>query len=168
MASPVGPVSPRPPPVAGWYPDPAGSHSLRYSDGARWTDALSSAVPPASPTILRDDARAWALASHLSPLLALLVGLPFLGPLAVYLARKDDPFVRRHAAGSLNFNLSFSIYAVVLGIATVFLIPSVAGIFLIAACVLLAIVWLVCICIAVARAGQGRDFRYPLTIRFVT
>jgi hypothetical protein len=35
---------------AGWYPDPAGSASVRYFDGGHWTQHLSSAqfAPPAS------------------------------------------------------------------------------------------------------------------------
>lgn len=155
------------PPAAGWYPDPQGSHSLRYWDGTRWTDALSSAVPPASPTILRDDSRGWALAAHLSPLLALFVGLPFLGPLVVYLVRKNDPYVRRHAAEALNFNLSFLIYVVVLSFVFLFTLVFVVGIFLIPLFVVLGLTWIVCICVAATRAGQGGEYRYPLTIRFV-
>ncbi|MGH2942718.1 MAG: DUF4870 domain-containing protein [Solirubrobacteraceae bacterium] len=158
-----------PPPAApGWYPDPAGSASMRYWDGSRWTDALSSAVPPASPHNARDDSRSWALAAHLSALLSLVVGLPFLGPLVVYLAKQDDPFVRRHAAEALNFNLSVMLYAVVLLVVTVVLLFVVVGLALIPLFVVLAIGWLVLTCVAATRAGDGEDYRYPLTIRFVS
>jgi uncharacterized protein len=161
---------PDPPPAAapGWYPDPAGGGSMRYWDGSRWTDAVSSAVPPAGPHNARDDARAWALAAHLSALLSLVVGFPFVGPLVVYLARKDDPFVRRHAAEALNFNLSVMIYAIVLGITTFVLIFFVIGLALIPVLILLALMWVILICLAAAKAGQGEEYRYPLTIRFVS
>lgn len=141
---------------------------MRYWDGSRWTDALSSAVPPASPHNARDDSRSWALAAHLSALLSLVVGLPFLGPLVVYLAKQDDPFVRRHAAEALNFNLSVMLYAVVLLVVTVVLLFVVVGLALIPLFVVLAIGWLVLTCVAATRAGDGEDYRYPLTIRFVS
>jgi len=159
-----------PPPAAapGWYPDPGGSASHRYWDGTRWTDALSSAIPPAGPHNARDDSRTWALAAHLSALLSLVVGFPFVGPLVVYLVKKDDPFVRRHAAEALNFNLSWMLYAIVLGIATVILIFFIVGLALIPVLILLALAWLVLVCLAAVKAGQGAEYRYPLTIRFVS
>jgi len=161
---------PDPPPAAtpGWYPDPGGSSSMRYWDGTRWTDALSSAVPPAGPTNARDDSRTWALLAHLSALISLVIGFPIVGPLVVYLVKKDDPFVRRHAAEALNFNISVMIYAIVLGIATFVLIFFIIGLALIPVLILLALMWLICICLAAAKAGQGEDYRYPLTIRFVS
>jgi len=160
---------PDPPPAApGWYPDPAGGASMRYWDGSRWTDALSSAVPPASPNNARDDSRSWALAAHLSALLSLVVGFPFVGPLVVYLVKKDDPFVRRHAAEALNFNISVMIYAIVLGIATFVLIFFIIGFALIPVLILLALTWLILVCLDAAKAGQGQEYRYPLTIRFVS
>jgi uncharacterized protein len=161
--------APPPPAAAGWYPDPAGSASMRYWDGSRWTDALSSAVPPAGPHDARDDARSWALAAHLSALLSLVVGVPFLGPLVVYLVKKDDPFVRRHAAEALNFNLSIVLYAVVLLVATVVLtVLFVVGLALVPLFAALAIGWFVLTCVVAARAGEGGEYRYPLTIRFVS
>ncbi|MBW3609197.1 MAG: DUF4870 domain-containing protein [Actinobacteria bacterium] len=162
---PFGRPEPPPAAAAGWYPDPGGSGSLRYWDGSRWTDALSSAVPPAGPQNARDDSNAWALAAHLSALLSLVIGFPFVGPLVIYLVKKDDPFVRRHAAEALNFNLSVMLYAIVLGIATFVLIFFIVGLALIPVLILLALGWIICICLAAAKAGQGEDYRYPLTIR---
>lgn len=160
-----GRSDPPPAAAAGWYPDPAGSGSHRYWDGSRWTDALSSAIPPASPQNARDDSNTWALAAHLSALLSLVVGFPFIGPLVIYLAKKEDPFVRRHAAEALNFNLSVMLYAIVLGIATLVLIFFIIGLALIPVLILLALMWLVCIIFAAVKAGQGEEYRYPLTIR---
>ena len=161
---------PDPPPAAapGWYPDPAGSGSMRYWDGTRWTEATSSAVPPASRHNARDDTRTWALAAHLSALLSLVIGFPFVGPLVVYLVKKDDPFVRRHAAEALNFNLSVMLYAIVLGVLTFVLIFFIVGLALIPVLILGFVAWIVFVCLAAAKAGQGQEYRYPLTIRFVS
>jgi len=160
--------APAPPPAApGWYPDPGGSGSHRYWDGSRWTDALSSAIPPAGPHNARDDSQSYALAAHLSALLSLVVGFPFIGPLVVYLVKKDDPFVRRHAAEALNFNLSIMLYAVILGVVTVILLFLVVGLLLIPLFAVLGLVWIVCTCIAATKAGRGEEYRYPMTIRFV-
>jgi len=48
-ADPVAPplasgriFAPQPRPPAGWYPDPAGTSTQRYWDGAAWTDQVSS------------------------------------------------------------------------------------------------------------------------------
>jgi hypothetical protein len=48
----AGAIAPtRPLPVAGWYPDPAGSDELRWWSGAAWTDHLQPRAQPApAPT----------------------------------------------------------------------------------------------------------------------
>ena len=49
MNSPwAAPTPPRWPP-AGWFPDPAGTPSLRYWDGVRWTDFRAQARPAREP-----------------------------------------------------------------------------------------------------------------------
>ncbi len=165
---PFGRPDAPPPAAAGWYPDPGGSGSHRYWDGTRWTDALSSAIPPAGPQNARDDSRNFALGAHLSALLALFIGLPFIGPLVIWLIKKDDPFVRAHAAEALNFNLSVMLYGVVLVIVGLLLLIVVVGILVWLLLIPLGIAWLVLVCIAATKAGQGSTYRYPLTIRFVS
>jgi uncharacterized Tic20 family protein len=157
-----------PPAAPGWYPDPGGSGSHRYWDGTRWTDALSSAIPVAGPHVSRDDSRNFALAAHLSALLSLFVGFPFIGPLVIYLMKKDDAFVRAHAAEALNFNLSVMLYGVVLGILGLVLLIVVVGIFVWLLLIPLFFAWLVLTIVAAVKAGQGETYRYPLTIRFVS
>jgi uncharacterized Tic20 family protein len=146
----------------GWYRDPGGSGSYRYWDGTRWTDALSSAIPPAGPQNARDDARNFAVAAHLSALLSIVVSFAFVGPLVILLMKQDDSFVRGHALEALNFNLSIMLFA--LGL---LLLIAVVDVLLFALLIALAIAWLALICIAAAKAGQGETYRYPLTIRFV-
>lgn len=150
----------------GWYPDPQGGPSFRFWDGTRWTDAVSSAIPPAATAA--SDTTTWALAAHLSALASLVFGLPFMGPLIVYLVKKDNPFVRRHAAEALNFNLSVMLYGFVLGVVTFVLVFVLVGFFLIPLLIALGAAWFVFVIVAAVAASRGEEYRYPLTIHFVT
>lgn len=111
----------------------------------------SGGEPPAS---VSSEARGWAVAAQLIPLL----GLSFLGPLIIWLIkREDDAFVEEHAREALNFQISVLIYGIIMAITIigiVLLIPL--GIFVFVAAVVAAI-----------KAANGEPFRYPLTIRLI-
>src|SRR5688500_6292712 len=74
-------------------------------------------VPPQKPVLsgaLTDEDKTWGLLAHLSPFVGGLVGLPFLGPLVVYLMYKDkSEFINDQAKESLNFQLAVMIAALV-------------------------------------------------------
>ena len=158
------PPSSTPSAAPGWYPDPGGSSQQRYWDGRRWTDALQGGSVPA----VASSSTGWAALAHLSALVAIVVGFVFVGPLIVYLIKKDDPYVRRHAAEALNFNLSFTLYALIGGFITVVLMLVLVGFLLIPVLIAAAIAWLVLVIVAGVKANNGEDYRYPLTIRFVS
>jgi uncharacterized Tic20 family protein len=125
--------------------------------------AAGAPVGPATPPapLAPDAERNWAMAAHLSGFLAAYVALGFLGPLVVLLvAGNRSPYVRRHAVEALNFNLSWLIYLAVSGVLAFVLIgiPLLIG---------LGISYLVLVIMASVEASNGRDYRYPLTIRFV-
>jgi len=116
------------------------------------TDEPTSDVPEAD-----SDSRAWAVAAHLLP----WVGLGFLGPLIIWLIKRDEsPFVEEHAREALNFQISWLIYIVV----SVILIIVFIGILLVIG---FAIFGSVVMIIAAVKAANGAQYRYPLTIRFV-
>ena len=150
-------------PPPGWYADPHGT-GRRWWDGTRWTEHVQ-----AQPAIAaRADAKTWAMVAHLSALAGAVVALAFLGPLVVYLIKRDDdPFVRQQAAEALNFNLSWLIYTIVGGILLVIGIVLLVGIVLIPLAIAAGIAWLVLVIVAAVKAGKGEPYRYPLTIRFV-
>ena len=155
-----------PPTPPGWYPDPGGGPQQRYWDGAQWTDTLA---PGGTPSPAAPGSTGWAVLAHLSALVALVVGFVFVGPLIVYLLKKDDdPFVRRHAAEALNFNLSWTIYGVVGGFVLVLLIIFVVGLLLIPLAIAAGIAWFVLVILAAIKANNGEEYRYPLTIRFLS
>ena len=139
------PSFPTPPPGA--YP-PAGYGPAGYGPGT-------------APGMNRVEEQNWCVAAHLSGLLASMVGLPFLGPLVVLLvAGGRSARVRRNAVEALNVSITALIY----GVASIVLMLVLIGFVLLPAVV---IGYLVLSIVAAVAASQGRDFRYPLTLRLV-
>ena len=163
-----GVTEPTPPPTPpGWYPDPQRPGGQRWWDGSAWTDHVSGApaAPGGGPGV-SSESRNWAVAAHLSALVAMFVALAFLGPLVVYLVKRDDdPFVREHAAEALNFQISWLIWGILGGFVLVLLIIVLIGLILIPLAIAAAVAWLVLIVVAAVAAGRGEHYRYPLTLR---
>ncbi len=106
--------------------------------------------------------RNWAMAAHVGAFAAAWFALGLVAPLIVMFTKgNDSPFVRRHAVESLNFQINALIWIAV----SVILIFVLIGIFLLIA---FAIYYLIIVILAGVAASQGREFRYPLIIRFVT
>lgn len=122
--------------------------------------------PPGGPGYLQpmspQDQRTWGMVAHLAPFAGSIVGLPFVGPLIVYLIYKDrGGFVRMHSAESLNFQLTLIIGYVIAGLLCLVLIGFV----------LLPLLWIAAVVlqiVAAVAANNGREYRYPMTIRFVS
>ena len=131
--------------------------------------------------------RLWAAGAHLLALtLALLTSwvagiAGALGALVVWMIKRDhSPFAAAHAKEAVNFNLSMFLYAcgavvlafllvgatvLTLGVGIIFTGPI--GIVLMLAVAAIAIMWLVCSVIAIFKAYNGEEYRYPLTIRLL-
>jgi len=138
------------------------------------------------------DACTWAMLCHLSALVA-LVGVPLghiLGPLVIWLIKRNDhPFVDDQGKESLNFQISMSIYGIVLIIIIVAMIGSMAffwpfhggfwfhlwnpmaipfniliSILLVMGLFLLDLILVV---VATIKASSGEPYRYPFTIKFL-
>ena len=106
--------------------------------------------------------RNWATAAHLSGFVAAFFFLGFLGPLVVLVTEgRRSPFVRRHAVEALNFNLSILLWLTVSAV----LILALVGLLLVPA---VGILYLVSTVLGAMAASRGDEFRYPLTIRFVS
>jgi uncharacterized protein len=108
-----------------------------------------------------DQARDWAFAAHVGSFLLAYVGLGFVCPLIVLLAKgKASPYVRHHAVESLNFQLT------ALGAAVIALVLA----FVYVGLVLLpfvAIVDVVLVVMAGLAARRGEWYRYPVSIRVI-
>jgi uncharacterized protein len=117
---------------------------------------------PAQPPLPPDQERLWGMLAHLLSFVAAYIALGFVAPLVVLLVfGPRSAFVRANAVESLNFNLSWLLYAIVAGI---LLIIGIGVLILIA----LGIAYVVLVIIASVRANSGQLYRYPLTIRFIS
>jgi len=104
------------------------------------------------------DERTWGLIAHLSPLVAGVVGFPFLGPLIVWLVKRDEsPFVGDQAKEALNFQLAVMIAFVICGITCV-------GLLLVPVVAVAALIYSI---LAALEANKGVYYRYPYTIRLI-
>ncbi len=100
----------------------------------------------------------WAVLGHLSA----FVGLPIVVPLVIYLVKKDtSPFVRHHASEALNFHITMTIASFVAALLLIVLI----GFVLLPA---LAVFAMIVTVLAAVAAGKGEQYRYPLSIRFLS
>lgn len=150
------------------YGSASGQWAAAGADDAGWGQQPPAGYrTPLSPS----QERTWGMAAHLSALV-MFVGLPsLLGPLVVWLVKKDESaFVDDQGKESLNFNLSIFLYSVVAGILMVIIGIVTLGLGLIVLVPLVlvaAVAWLVLTIVAAVRAADGQAYRYPLTIRFV-
>lgn len=116
-------------------------------------------------TMSPEDERTWGAISHAGALVAMIFSAGFLGfvaSIAVYAIHKDrGPFVRAHAANSLNVQITMFIWIVIsfplilllgLGLLTLVAAPFVAGLLHV---------------IGAIKAYNGEWWNPPLTPRFV-
>ena len=119
---------------------------------------------PPPPPATSSDVRTWCVLCHASALLGLF--FHFLGhlggPLIVWLMKRgDSPEIDAHGKESLNFQISMLIYDAVAAILCIVLI----GIPILIALWVLNTVFVI---IASVKASEGKFYRYPITIRFIS
>lgn len=129
----------------------------------------------------QQDERSWAMLCHISVFAAMII--PFghiVGPLVVWLVKRAEyPLVEDQGRESLNYQISMTIYSVILLVVFVVgLIDMLARgvedfvpltmILSGAALLLLGIINFILIIIASVRSYRGERYRYPLTINFVS
>ena len=124
----------------------------------------SYSYAPQPQPITPDQERTWGMISHAVPLVAMVLSagtLGFVGSLVIYLIYKDKgPFVRAHAANSLNIQI----------ITAIFLIISIPLMLVLVGFVTYAIALVVAFVlhlIGAIKANNGDWWNPPLTPRFV-
>lgn len=113
--------------------------------------------------IEKKEERTMAMLCHLLAFAGFIVPLGnIIGPLVVWLIKKEESgFIDFHGKESLNFQISMTIYFIVSAI----LILIFIGIILLIA---LAIFEIIVVIVASVRANEGREYKYPLKIRFIS
>ena len=111
---------------------------------------------PADPTPTPDEKNLSLLMHVLS-----LVGFSLIGPLIVWLTKKDESaFIDKQGRELLNFQISLLIYFLVSFVLCLVIIGFVlVGV--------LAIASLILTIIGLVKATEGKIYRYPLTIRML-
>jgi uncharacterized Tic20 family protein len=134
----------------------------------------TQAYPTQPSTMSAEDERTWGAISHAGAVVAMICSAGFLGFLAsvaVYVVHKDrGPFVRAHAANSLNIQITMFIWLVVLGILTIpvaLLTFGLGLIVMVPALVAAFVVAGILHVIGAIKAYNGEWWNPPFTPRFV-
>lgn len=154
MTEPNPNVPPQQP--EGSTPPPGSPPPVDYSAGAS-TGYPGPYIGPAPD----QEQRTWGMLAHLTALVG-CIGIPsFIGPLVVWLIKKDTmPFVNDQGKEALNFHITLIITLLVLS-------PTICigiGFFLLPA---IGIAALVLVIIAAVKANGGEAYRYPFTLRLI-
>jgi len=113
----------------------------------------------------------WRVFAHASAFVQ-LVGIPsVVGPLVIWLIRRDDAVVEPHARAALNFQLSIMIYFMVGGLVGVVAAITIIGLGLTALIVVLLLILfileLVFALLATLAASRGELFVYPMSLNLI-
>lgn len=173
-SGPGGPTPPPPPPTwptgstSATEPPPASPPPTSPPPPGGWAPAVATtAHDPTHPSGLSSSLRTFGMLTHLSAFAGAVIALAFVGPLVMWLIRRDEhPFLDHHGKEALNFNLSMLLYAVigiVASVATLGLGLVIVG----PAAIVFFVTWVVTTIVGAVKANAGEGYRYPLTIRFI-
>lgn len=120
-------------------------------------------------TYASSDDRLWAMLAHLSAVIAAVVSagwLTIVGPLVVWLAKKDSSrFVRNAAAGAFNFTLTMWLTSLIGWILTITVVGAVIGIPLIIIGSLGSIILGI---VGAIKSFGGETYTYPWQVRLLS
>jgi uncharacterized Tic20 family protein len=113
----------------------------------------------------------WQVLSHASAFIQ-VVGIPSLvGPLIIWLMKRDDAAVEPYARAALNFQLSLLIYFIVGSILEFIFAVTVIGLVvavpLVIALLALVVLELVFALLASLAASRGELYLYPLSLNLI-
>gem|GEM_PF-420481 len=117
----------------------------------------SPTPPPALPASATQDEKTLGIVMHV----LCLVGFPILGPLVIWLIKKDSSrYLDLQGRELLNFQISYFVYALISFVLCFVFI----GIPLL---VIVGVASIVLTIIGIVKAAEGSVYRFPLTIRLL-
>ena len=118
-------------------------------------------LPPGFPS---NEERNWAVFAHLGGFALYLLGFALghvLIPLVIWLVKREESaFIGENALEALNFQISVTLYSIVVGALCFVLV----GFLLLPVLIGFHIVFMI---IASVQASQGESYRYPWTLRLL-
>ena len=112
---------------------------------------------PAQAPVSASDARMWAMFAALGGIIVY-----FVAPLVIYLIYKDrDPFIRRHAAQAVNFQI-------IIGIIEIVSIPLMVILVGFLTALAAGVVFYVFSILAAVAANRGEPYDYPYIPQMIT
>ena len=146
-------------------------------------EAAAGPPPPPSPeppVRNKKDEQTWAMFAHLSvPVAGFLGGLItstsilcFVGPLIIYLMKKDESeFVADQAKEALNFSITMLLITIPLSLLAwlfiIMVITAPLALLLVGVLIIIGLLALVATIMAAIKANEGVRFRYPFILRFI-
>ncbi len=131
------------------------------------TPPAAPAPPPGSP---ESQARTWNMLCHLSALTVCVFPSfgNILGPLIIWQIKKNEfPSVDIHGKASLNFQITITIAALIVGTAMWIGILFCVGWLLLPVLVLIGLAGLIFPIIAGIKTNNGEDYKYPWSLELV-
>ena len=117
------------------------------------------------------DQQTWRVLAHASAFIQ-FIGVPsVIGPLVVWLIRRDDPVVEPHARDALNFQLSILIYfaagVVVAFLAAITIVGLVVTGLIVILLLILFVLELVFALLGTLAASRGERYAYPMSLELI-
>ena len=135
---------------------PESHKSAPENNETQTADSPQASTPAGNPNT-------FGMLCHLLALCG-LIGIPFgniLGPLVMWLIKRHEfPFVDACGKEALNFQISMTIYTLIAGLSVLVFI----GFILLPAIIILNLAYTI---VAAVKANEGKEYAYPLTIRFI-
>ena len=129
------------------------------------------APAPSERPVPTSDQQTWSVLAHASALIQLLGPPSVVGPLVVWLLKKDDPVVAPHARAALNFQFSLLLYFVVGFVVAFVAALTIVGLILSALIIVflvgLFLLELVFAVLGAMAASRGELYSYPFSLDLI-
>lgn len=123
------------------------------------------------PQPVTSDQQTWRVLAHASAFIQLIGAPSVVGPLVVWLIKREDPVVEPHARAALNFQLTLLIYFVggfaLAFLAAITLVGLVLTVVILVFLGILVLLELIFALMATIAASRGQLYAYPMSLELI-